>query len=103
MAVIGGMERLGRHYAAEAEKLGVSLKVFNRPCARMKSRVGNADALVVFTNKVSHRASREARALAEALGIPVLMCHSCGLGSLRDCLACLNRMNFMKGEAACRR
>jgi hypothetical protein len=91
VALIGGMERLERHYIGEAEKLGVSLKVFNRPAARMKSKVSNADALVVFTNKVSHRASQEAKRLAEARDIPLVLCHSCGLRSLRDCLDCLKR------------
>lgn len=97
VALIGGMERLERHYVEEAEKLGISLKVFNRPRAGMKSQVVNADAVVVFTNKVSHRAKREAKGLAEARNIPVMMCHSCGVCSLRDCLDCL------KGKTGCRR
>lgn len=54
VALIGGMERLEGHYVREAEKLGVSLRVFNCSGARMKPKVENADGVVVFTNNVSH-------------------------------------------------
>jgi hypothetical protein len=29
IALIGGMDRLARHYVSEAERLGIFLKVFN--------------------------------------------------------------------------
>lgn len=89
IALIGGMDRLERHYISEAEKSGIDLKVFNRAEAGIAQKIRNVDAVVIFTNKVSHRARKEAVNLAKTGNIPVLMYHSCGLCSLRACLDCL--------------
>jgi cellobiose-specific phosphotransferase system component IIB len=78
IALIGGMDRLESHYISEAEKLGIDLKVFNKPEAGITQKIKNVDAVVIFTGKVSHRAKKEAMNVAKSKNIPVLMCHSCG-------------------------
>jgi len=83
------MDRLERQYKNEAEKMGINLKIFTRSEAGIGSKIGNMDALVIFTNKVSHRAKREVMNIEKAKNIPVLMYHSCGVCTLRDCLSCL--------------
>jgi hypothetical protein len=40
IALIGGMDRLERCYVMEAERVGISLKVFNGQGARLTSRMG---------------------------------------------------------------
>ncbi len=98
IALVGGMDRLERHYMDEAEKLGIDLRVFNRSEAGMASKVKNVDAVVIFTNKVSHKAKREAMNAAKSMNIPVLMHHSCGVCTLRDCFNCLkNGASNIKG------
>lgn len=87
--VVGGMGRLERHYVEEAGKCGVSLKVFNECPARLFARIGNAGGLILLTNKVSHRARREALNAARSRRIPLLMCRSCGICTFRNCLECL--------------
>lgn len=89
VALIGGMDRLERNYITEAEKLGIDLKVFTKPETKMASKIRNVDALVIFTNKVSHKAKREVMNVAKAKNIPVFMYHSCGICTLRDCFNCL--------------
>jgi ABC-type uncharacterized transport system substrate-binding protein len=89
VAVIGGMDRLERHYRDEAEKRGIELIVFNASAVRMASKVKKADAVVIFTNKVSHRARKEAMNTARTRNIPVYQYHSCGVCTLRDCFNCL--------------
>lgn len=89
VALVGGMGRLERHYMNEEERLGIDLRVFNRPEAAMMQKIKNADAVVIFTNKVSHRAKKETMNIAKSRNIPVLMYHSCGICTLRDCLNCL--------------
>jgi len=83
------MERLRGCYIREARKSGIRLKVFNRPDIDLKDKLGHADAVVVFTNKVSHEAKRVVMKTARKRDIPVYVHHSCGLCSLRDCLNCL--------------
>lgn len=89
IALIGGMDRLERHYINEAEKFGFNLRVFTKFVTGMSEKIGNVDVLVIFTNKVSHRAKKEAMNVAKSGKIPVFMYHSCGVCSLRDCLNCI--------------
>lgn len=89
VAVIGGMDRLERHYRQEAAQAGVELLVFNRSEANIGAKLKNVDALLIFTNKVSHRARREAVSVAKAQNIPVFQYHSCGVCTLRNCLNCI--------------
>ncbi|MEW5746643.1 MAG: DUF2325 domain-containing protein [Nitrospirota bacterium] len=89
IALIGGMDRLERHYRSEAESFGVDLKVFTTSENDITAKVRHMDALVIFTNKVSHRVKREVMSVARAKSIPVFLYHSCGVCTLRDCLACL--------------
>lgn len=88
VALIGGMDRLERHYIHEAGKSGIELKVFTKH-KRMLSKIRNVDAIVIFTNKVSHNAKKEVMDLAKAKKIPVYMYHSCGICTLRNCIRCL--------------
>jgi len=89
IAVIGGMDRLQRHYREEGARTGIELRTFNGPEANLGDRLKRVDALVIFTGKVSHRARNEAMQVARARNIPVFQCHSCGVCALRDCLNCL--------------
>lgn len=89
IALIGGMDRLERHYVEEADRAGVSLRVFTRSEVNIGSKLKNLDGIVIFTNKVSHQVKKEAMKAAKANGIPVFMHHSCGVCTLRECLSCL--------------
>jgi hypothetical protein len=89
IAVIGGMDRLRQHYRQEAARAGIELRVFNEAEANLGARLGQVDALLIFTGKISHRARREAMKTAKARNIPVYQYHSCGVCTLRKCLDCL--------------
>jgi len=90
IALIGGMNRLERHYIREAKRFGVDLKVFNKHKRGIESRIKNVDAVVIFTNKVSHIAKDGVIHVARSRRIPVVMHHSCGLCTFRNCLKCLS-------------
>lgn len=89
IAVIGGMDRIERRYIDEASRLGISLKVFKGPENRLAAKIREVDALVIFTDRVSHRARTEAMRVARARNIPVRMSHSCGVCAFRSGLECL--------------
>jgi hypothetical protein len=89
IALIGGMDRLRRHYIEEAGKSGVSLRVFSQTEINIGSKIKKLDALVIFTNKISHQAKKEVMQVARSRNIPVLMSHSCGVCALRECIDCL--------------
>jgi len=89
IAVIGGMNRLEPHYRAEATQAGIELRLFNSSEVRLAAKLKNVDALLIFTNKVSHRLRKEALNAVKDRSIPVLQHHSCGVCTLRNCLNCL--------------
>jgi hypothetical protein len=91
VALIGGMDRLERNYISEAERLGIDLKVYTRSETGIASKIKNVNAVVIFTNKVSHKAKKEVMNIAKLRNIPVFMYHSCGICTLRDCLSCLKK------------
>ena len=88
IALIGGMDRLERHYREEAERAGISLQVFSKSQTNIAAKLKKADAIVIFTNKVSHRVKVEAMQVAKACDIPVIMHHACGVCTFRNCLEC---------------
>ena len=89
IAVIGGMQRLEREYLQVGQKLGIALRIFNQAGSQMRKRLGQSEALVLFTDKMSHQIRTEAMEVARTRGIPVYMLHSCGVCTLRNCLNCL--------------
>ncbi len=97
IALIGGMDRLKKKYISEAERMGIYLKVYTRSEKGIASKVTNVDAVIIFTNKVSHRAKIEVMSIAKAKNIPVFMYHSCGLCTLRNCLSCLKNLSIKTG------
>lgn len=98
IALIGGMDRLEKHYLEQADRLGVNLRIFTRSEVNIGSKLKHMDAMVIFTNKVSHRVKKEAISTAKANGIPVFMHHACGVCTLRNCLDCLMMMNNNGGK-----
>jgi hypothetical protein len=92
IALFGGMDRLEKHYLEEAAKLGFDLKVFSRSENGISAKIRTVDAMVIFTNKVSHQVKKQALNVAKTHDIPVFMHHSCGICTLRKCLGCLTIM-----------
>jgi len=97
VVLIGGMDRLEPQYLQEAERAGVQLRVFTTARNNIAAKLKHADAVVIFTNKVSHRARHEALAAARANDIPVFMHHACGVCTLRECLKCMHIINHTGG------
>jgi hypothetical protein len=90
--LIGGMDRLERYYQKEAIQRGINLKVFTKYTKEIGKKIGKVDAIVIFTDKVSHPIRNEVINFARSKGIPYFMYHSCGLCSLRKCFDCLKNL-----------
>lgn len=91
VALVGRMDRLIPHYVNEAGKSGIDIKIFPRYTAGMEAKIRNVDAVVIFTNKVSHSVKKKVTAVAKTKNIPLYMYHSCGVCTLRDCFNCIKR------------
>ena len=99
VALIGGMDRLGSNYISEAENLGINFIVFTKYKKEMATKIKNMDAVVIFTNKISHNAKKEALRLSKFNKIQSLMHHSCGICTWRDCFSCLNNKKGGRNNA----
>lgn len=99
--LVGGMDRLGEKYLKVAKDLGMDLSIFSQARQNMGSKIKHADAVVIFTNKVSHQARHEAFSAAKKQGIPVFMHHSCGVCTLQECLNCL-RLTHQSADKICK-
>ena len=86
VTLIGGMDRLRSDYIAAAKERGFHLRCISRNERNFVDKIGNPDAMIVFTNKISHEAKRKAVNVARSRHIPLRMVHSCGVSSLRECL-----------------
>lgn len=97
VSLIGGMDRLQKHYLLEAEKLGVDLRVFTRSENNLEAKIGHSQAVVIFTSKISHQARNQAVNSASTKEIPVFMSHNCGVCALRDCINCIKEQLVVSG------
>lgn len=98
ISLIGGIDRLHKHYMQEAEKLGVDLRIFTRSENDLQAKIGHSRAVVIFTNKISHRARNQAMSSASTKDIPVFMSHNCGVCALRNCISCIREQLKSYGD-----
>ena len=85
-ALVGGMDRLKRDYMNEAKRNGVKLKCYTGKERKISKSLGKVDFVVLFTNKVSHKARKDVLSALQGTDTPVIMRHSCGISTLRKCL-----------------
>lgn len=93
IVLVGGMDRLADKYQLEAKRCGMDLRIFSQSEQKMFTSIKGADAVVIFTNKISHHARNEAVGAAKKHGVPIFMHHACGVCTLRECLNCLKIMH----------
>ena len=55
VVILGGNECMERQYSIVCRKFGCKAKVFCKPCADMKSRIGKPDLMIIFTHTISHK------------------------------------------------
>ena len=90
VAVVGGLDRLERHYTALAkEHAGLKIKVYSQLKPRMSEKIASADGVVLVTNVVSHNAAREVYRLARDKGLSIVPCHRASVSAMRECVNAL--------------
>ena len=97
VTLIGGMDRLGRHYHETARKAGVELRIYSQAKTSFDKKISGSQVVVLFTGNISHHAREIVIQVARAHAIPVYQFHSCGICTLRKCLNCLNKTNSRLG------
>ncbi len=83
IGLIRGVGKLARHSMKEAERFDIELKVFNKFESNLSKKINRLDALIIFWDKVSHNAKKEAMNVARGRRIPILIYHR-NISSKRD-------------------
>ena len=86
IVILGGNECMERQYGEVCRKYGCKAKVFCKPCADMKGRIGTPDLLILFTNTVSHKMVKCALAEAERGNANIVRCHTSSGSALNEIL-----------------
>lgn len=89
IAVLGGIWSLGQRYRHEVEKQGHECVHYNCYESNLRASLSGVDAIIMFTNTISHQASGIARQLARGGGVPLLCTTGSGVSALRQCLGSL--------------
>ena len=85
VVILGGNECMERQYGDICRKYGCKAKIFCKPAADMKNRIGNPDMLILFTHTVSHKLVQSALChVPEETNI--VRSHSSSLASLQSIL-----------------
>jgi hypothetical protein len=64
------------HYRDICDKCGHKVKVFTQFPKNFEKKIGNPDAMIIFTNTVSHKMVSVATNEAKRKDIPIFRCHT---------------------------
>ena len=85
VVIIGGNECMERRYAEMCKRFGCRPKIFCKPSADMKNRIGSPDLLIVFTHTVSHKLVHNAL-MNVTSKTQIVRSHTSSLASLENIL-----------------
>lgn len=86
LVMFGGNKCMERRYKDTCRKYGYKSKVFNKMTGTsLRKQVGSPDAIILFTNSVSHKMARCANCEARRCNACVYRCHD-SLNALENLL-----------------
>lgn len=85
VVIIGGNECMERQYTNLCRKFGCKAKVFCKPCADLRNRIGNPDLLILFTHTISHKMVQCALTGIQD-STKIVRSHTSSMNSLQDIL-----------------
>lgn len=74
--LIGGHDRMNCRYKEISSKCGHKLKVFTQFPKDFEKKIGQPDAMIIFTNTVCHKMVNVATSEAKRKDIPIFRCHT---------------------------
>ncbi len=86
VVIIGGNECMICKYKELCKQYNCKAKVFVDFNAAMRTRIGNPDLMVLFTNTVSHKMVRSALESTKNSNTVVERCHSSSMAALKNIL-----------------
>ncbi len=89
IVLIGGHDRMHSEYKGIGKKNGFKLKIFTQITPKFAKTIGSPDAIILFTNTVSHKMVNTAIKEAKRKSIPITRSHTSSSNSLDEILQAL--------------
>lgn len=86
VVMVGGLKRLERHYLSAAAEERIDLRILNRCCPEFSRRIGGADAVILFTDLVSHESAKQVYQFARTSDLCLVCSHNSSLTAAKRCL-----------------
>lgn len=83
VVIIGGNDRMHNEYKKVCKANNYKVKIFTQMASDLRSRIGNPDLMILFTNTVSHKMINTAVQEASKNNINIERCHSSSLAALK--------------------
>ena len=71
VVIVGGHDRMVQQYKQVCKAHRCKAKVFTKKAGNLGNQIGSPDAIIIFTNTVSHKTVNSASKEAKRSGIPV--------------------------------
>lgn len=93
--LIGGHERMEEIYIRKGKERGHKLKVMSKMKTDFAKRIGNPDAIIIFTNTVSHKMVIAAETMAKKNEVAIIKCHTSSQFALENILDGIENLGCM--------
>ena len=86
VVIVGGHDRMVQQYKQVCKAHRCKAKVFTKKAGNLGNQIGSPDAIIIFTNTVSHQMVKSAAPEAEKANADVIRCHTSSKSALNDIL-----------------
>ncbi len=86
IVIVGGNECMERRYLDTCKDYGCKAKIFTKTSSTVKTKFGDPDIIILFTNTVSHRLINCANSEAKRCSAQVIRSHSSSISALKNIL-----------------
>lgn len=86
VVIVGGHDRMVCQYKKICKAHQCKAKVFTKKAGSLGKQIGNPDAIIIFTNTVSHQLVKSAIAEGEKANVDIIRCHTSSGSALNNIL-----------------
>lgn len=86
VVIVGGHDRMVRQYKQICKAHQCKAKVFTKKAGNLGNQIGSPDAIIIFTNTVSHQMVKSAVTEAEKAKADVIRSHTSSKSALNEIL-----------------
>ncbi len=86
VVIVGGHDRMVCQYKKICKAHKCKAKVFTKKAGNLGNQIGSPDAIIIFTNTVSHQMVKSAVVEGEKANADIIRCHTSSGSALNEIL-----------------